>query len=80
MKKKIKNIILLLLHISVINGLEECDFEEDECGWFSGVDVGDGSFIRTTSEEQEKEGSDLYPTPNIAENGTECFFVRVYMI
>ena len=72
MKKKIKNIFLLLLNICIINGLEECDFEEDECGWFSGGDVGVGSFIRTSSEEQQNEGSDLYPTPNIEEKGIGC--------
>ena len=71
MKKKIRNIVLLLLlNISLINGLEECDFEEDECGWFSGGDVGAGSFIRTSSQEQQSEGSDLYPTANIEEKGT----------
>ena len=74
MKKKIKNIVLLLLpllHISVINGLEECDFEKDECGWFSGADVAVGSFIRTSSEEQQAEGSDLYPTPNMEQKGKD---------
>ena len=71
MKKKIKNVFLLLLNICIINGLEECDFEQDECGWYSGGDVGAGSFIRTSSEEQQDQGSDLYPTPNIEEKGTD---------
>ena len=42
----------------------DCDFEEDECGWFSGSEVGEGGFVRTTSEDQSNEGSDLYPTGN----------------
>ena len=40
----------------------DCDFEEDECGWFSGSEVGEGGFVRTTSEDQSNGGSDLYPT------------------
>ena len=76
MKKRIKNtVLLLLLGISFITALEECDFEKDECGWFSGADVGAGSFIRTTSEEQQNEGTDLYPTSNIEEKGTTVHWI-----
>ena len=84
MKKKFKNIILLLLNISFINGVEECDFEQDECGWYSGGDVDAGSFIRTSSEEQQNQGSDLYPTPNLEAKGTnstrEFFVFRVVIV
>ena len=69
MKKKLKLLTLLLLSISLIDGLEECGFEVDECGWYSGSDLGDGSFVRTSSEEQKNGGSDLYPSNNMEENG-----------
>ena len=71
MKRKIRSLVLLLLNISLTNALTECDFEKDECGWFSGSDVGEGSFVRTTSEEQKTEGTDLYPSANVDENGNE---------
>ena len=62
MKKKIKILLLLLLCTSLSRAMMDCDFEEDECGWFSGSEVGEGGFVGTTSEDQSNGGSDLYPT------------------
>ena len=80
MKREIRTLVLLLLNISLTNALTECDFEKDECGWFSGSDVGEGSFVRTTSEDQKTEGTDLYPSANVDENGNESLEWAVYKV
>ena len=61
---------LFSLNVFMIDALTDCSFEKDECGWFSGSEVGEGSFVRTTSEEQKNTGSDLYPTENAEEKGS----------
>ena len=74
------NIIFITLGLSSLNNfwtdaLTDCNFEEDECGWFSGSEVGEGSFVRTTSEEQKNTGSDLYPTENAEEKGSVLSYI-----
>ena len=57
-----KRIILFVLCARVTCNLNECDFEEDECGWFSGESIGVAAWARVTTQELVDGGVDVHPS------------------
>ena len=70
---------LLYLHLLifcelVVGNFNECTFEEDECGWFSGTSVGVGSWKRVTTKQLEDDGVAVHPTSDASGEKTGKFF------
>ena len=61
---------LLLLFTSIQGNFNECDFEKDECGWFSGESIGIGAWTRVTTEELEVANTDVHPSKDAADGKT----------
>ena len=57
-----KILLLFVLCTIVTCNLNECDFEEDECGWFSGESIGVAAWARVTTKELEDGGVDVHPS------------------
>ena len=65
---------------SVYGDFDDCTFEEDECGWFSGSSVGVGSWRRVTTQELEDEGMDVHPSKDGAGAKTGNSLVILFSI
>ena len=57
--------LIFILFSSVFCTLNECTFEEDECGWFSAGSIGVGSWKRVTTQELEDQNVDVHPSKDL---------------
>ena len=69
-KPFLQYLFLLLVTDLALGNFNECTFEKDDCGWFSGASIGVGSWRRVTTKELEDEGVDVHPASDASGDKT----------